>query len=72
MSGAACANYYANLAQEDYYANRQEEPGQWYGQGAERLGLVGEVKAAAFRNVFWGYTADRRRALVQNAGDPKR
>jgi conjugative relaxase-like TrwC/TraI family protein len=72
MSGVACANYYTNLAQEDYYANRQEEPGQWYGQGAERLGLVGVVKATAFGNLFWGYASDRRHALVQNAGDPKR
>jgi hypothetical protein len=72
MKGAGAGNYYLDLAQEDYYANRAEAPGQWAGAGAKRLGLSDEVQPEAFLNLLRGYSPDGRTALVQNAGAPDR
>lgn len=37
-----------------YYADRGEEPGRWYGRGAARLGLAGEVRFDDFETVLSG------------------
>ncbi len=39
---------YRRLAKEDYYSEKQEIIGQWFGQAAERLGLSGDVTQEAF------------------------
>lgn len=57
--------YYLNLAREDYYLNGGEPPGQWYGKGAESLGLFGEVDGNALSNLFQGMSPDGSGALVQ-------
>ncbi|MHB1309271.1 MAG: MobF family relaxase, partial [Limisphaerales bacterium] len=62
------ANYYLSLAREDYYLQGGEPPGQWHGQGAQALGLHGEVQPDAFRHLFAGFSPDGQQPLVQNAG----
>ncbi len=72
ISVARNADYYLRLAQAGYYTNAPESPGQWHGQGAERLGLSGEINdPEAFRKVFSGFTPEGNK-LVQNAGDENR
>jgi conjugative relaxase-like TrwC/TraI family protein len=62
------ADYYLNLAREDYYVNGGEPPGQWHGKGAELMGLTGQVQAEHFRNLFAGFSPSGKVAFVQNAG----
>ena len=62
------ANYYMELAREDYYLSGGEPPGQWHGEGAASLGLEGAVTSAQFENLFQGFSPDGKTALVQNAG----
>jgi len=64
MSGGQ-ASYYLGLAREDYYLEGGEPPGQWYGEGASKLGLEGEVEAAHLYNLFGGYSPEGDRPLVQ-------
>lgn len=71
IKGAGHADYYLDLAREDYYTEGGEPPGQWYGKGAEALGLTGKVERENLRSLFEGYGPDGQ-ALVQNAGDPNR
>lgn len=48
-SAAAARQYYSEgLRREDYYAEGQEVAGKWFGKGAERLGLSGDVTPEAF------------------------
>lgn len=58
------AVYYAALGQEDGHEPGAEPPGQWFGKGAERLGLTGEIRPRHFHNVFDGLTPDGSRHLV--------
>ena len=64
--------YYLMLAREDYYLNGGEPPGQWWGPGAELLGLRGKVQRDQLRSVIQGYSPSDGRKLVMNAGSPKR
>jgi conjugative relaxase-like TrwC/TraI family protein len=51
MSGATRGEYFLGLT--DYYGNeRAEPPGQWWGRGAEALGLSGQVKRKELRNLL--------------------
>lgn len=66
------ADYYTRLAQSAYYTNAPEAPGMWYGAGAERLNLTGEISDFdAFKKVFQGYDQNGEK-LVQNAGKENR
>jgi conjugative relaxase-like TrwC/TraI family protein len=48
-SGAAAQHYFAvHLGQSDYLSQDGASPGLWFGKGAERLGLQGEVAAQDF------------------------
>jgi conjugative relaxase-like TrwC/TraI family protein len=48
-SAAQAKRYFVTgLRHGDYYLAASEEPGRWYGRGAERLGLSGEVTQEAF------------------------
>jgi len=75
MSIAAMAagndKYYTRLAQESYYLEGGEEPGRWWGKGAEKLGLTGRVSPEALGAMFRGFSPDGS-ALVQNAGKENR
>lgn len=64
MSGGQ-ASYYLGLAREDYYLKGGEPPGQWYGEGAEALGLSGQVKDDQLYNLFGGYSPDGSKLLIQ-------
>ncbi len=47
-SASGATKYFdEGLAKEDYYT-KDSIIGQWYGQAAERLGLVGEIQREAF------------------------
>lgn len=59
------AGYYLGLAREDYYLKGGEPPGQWYGEGATRLGLTGEVLDDHLYNLFKGLSPDGSRELFQ-------
>lgn len=37
---------------EEYYTGAKEAPGEWHGSASARLGLAGEVDAAAFASVL--------------------
>ncbi len=64
--------YYLSIAQEDYYTKGLEPPGTWFGPGAERLGLRGEVAQDQFRPLLAGFSPDGHGPLVQNAGHTNR
>lgn len=72
MHGVGHANYYIKLAQQDYYTAQGNDPGVWFGGGAERLGLHGAVTSRAYEHLLGGRSPDGRRDLVQNAGDEQR
>ena len=72
IKGAGRGNYYLELTRADYYANTYEQPGQWFGSGAGKLGLQGAVEREPFLNLLSGCAPDGRRPLVQNALHPDR
>ena len=72
FKGAGGAEYFLNLAKEDYFLRGKEPPGFWLGHGAGALDLSGKVEGDAFRNLLRGFSRDRSRRLVHNAGSPKR
>ena len=72
MHGVGHANYYIELAQKDYYTAQGNDAGVWFGGGAEKLGLTGDVDSRAYEHLLWGRSPDGRRDLVQNAGDAHR
>jgi conjugative relaxase-like TrwC/TraI family protein len=43
-----------HLEHSDYYTEREHVVGRWYGQGAEILGIKGEVKAEDFESIRQG------------------
>jgi len=49
--------YYVKLGKDDYYTNKEEPQGIFYGEGAERLGLLGkeiEHNDKRLKNLFQG------------------
>lgn len=72
FKGAGRADYYINLAQEDYYTEGLEPPGFWIGAAKEHFGLGDDVDPADFRQLLEGYHPRTGRALVHNAGSAKR
>lgn len=64
------ADYYTDLAREDYYTNGGEPSGKWIGRGAERFGYCGEkVGKADLYFAFEGYNHKYGNAIANNAGD---
>jgi conjugative relaxase-like TrwC/TraI family protein len=66
-SGAAAASYYEGV--DDYY-HQDRSPSQWQGQGAETLGLSGEVKSDDFRNLLDGKLPNG--SEIHNAAEGRR
>lgn len=64
--------YYLKLATLDYYHEGGEPAGQWFGRGASRLNLSGDIDPEAIRLLATGFSADGQRKLVQNAGKENR
>jgi conjugative relaxase-like TrwC/TraI family protein len=65
--GARTANYWINAVAEggdDYYTKPGEAPGHWLGELSGRLGLDGEVDAAAYAAVLAGKDPSTGSVLV--------
>ena len=50
-SSMAAASYFAK---DNYYTQHEEGPSHWFGAGAEKLGLAGEVEAGRFKQLLEG------------------
>ena len=70
ISNISNIEYYASLAQEDYYLAGGEPPGQWLGDGCKTLSLDGQVNTDHYRRLFSGFDPYQGEAapLVQSAG----
>ena len=66
--GRGAEDYYLRIAREDHYALGTEPPGRWMGDGAEALGLRGQVRPEDLRAMVRGYDPETGEALVQSAG----
>ena len=66
-TGAQAANYYEST--DDYY-HRGHAPSAWTGEGAQRLGLTGEVDADVFRKLLDGQMPDG--STIHNAAEGRR
>ncbi|MEK8089282.1 MobF family relaxase [Thermithiobacillus plumbiphilus] len=80
-SASSAEQYYDHLADEhrrggpeDYYTSGKDQPGQWFGAGAEALGLTGAVSREQFGNALRGRDTQgtQGRDLVHGAGDQHR
>jgi Ti-type conjugative transfer relaxase TraA len=65
-------DYYLKMTKKDYYLDSGEPPGQWYGEGAVRIGLSGIVGESEITNVYRGFSPNGKIKLVKNAGDENR
>lgn len=55
-------------ALERYYRDGRHNEGEFYGSALPKLGLSPKADPVVLKNLLDGYSADRQRALVQNAG----
>lgn len=69
MAGSGVEEYYEHLAQDDYYENGGEPPGQWQGALAKELYLFGTVRQGQLGQMFRGFHPLTGEALAQNAGE---
>lgn len=66
-TGSSAASYYEDA--NDYYS-KDRDPSQWRGEGAQRVGLSGEVDAATFRDLLDGKMPDG--SQIHNAAEGRR
>jgi conjugative relaxase-like TrwC/TraI family protein len=66
-AGQAETYYEEKYSQDDYYTEEHRVAGQWFGQGADALGLSGEVDPEDFRSVLHGQRPRTAEVLVRNA-----
>lgn len=67
MSAQAAKDYFdESLNVEDYYTEGREITGEWHGQGAERLGLCGEVKREDFHALCDNRTPDGEKLTARD------
>ena len=68
LTAAQAETYYEEkYSHDDYYSEKQRVVGQWFGLGAEELGLSGEIASEDFRAVLRGIHPGSGSVLVQNA-----
>src|SRR5229473_6815669 len=68
LSAAQAETYYQEkYVHDDYYSEEQRVVGEWFGRGAEALGLSGAVAAEAFRAILRGQHPSTAEVLVLNA-----
>src|SRR5947209_8014496 len=69
-SGAAAKKYFADhLRASDYLSQDDARPGIWFGKGAARLGLEGEVAARDFAALADNkHPGTRKRLTVRDVG----
>lgn len=72
VQGLGYIKYLLSITLCDYYSQGGEQPGEWFGNGATKLKVSGEVKETEFRNIMSGFSADGSTALVANAGAQNR
>ena len=63
LKGVDAGAYYIE-ALPSYYLDADEPPGRWHGQGADLLGLRGEVRDEDFLDVMAGVHPGSRRVLL--------
>ena len=68
LKQAAAGRYYTEHL-PSYYLDGDEPPGRWWGQGAEALGLGGDIEAEAFLAVMAGQDPDTGRDLGRRFGE---
>lgn len=68
-AGSGVEEYYEHLAQDDYYENGGEPPGQWHGKLASELYLFGNVQPGQLGQMFRGFHPLTGETLSANAGD---
>jgi conjugative relaxase-like TrwC/TraI family protein len=68
LSAVQAETYYEEKwSHDDYYSEKQRVAGQWFGRGADELGLSGEVATQDFRSVLRGVDPLSGEVLVQKA-----
>ena len=70
--GRTAGYYTASVAsgRDDYYTGKGEAPGEWFGEGAARLGLEGQIDAEEFRRVVMeGVDPRSKEVLREPVGD---
>ena len=68
LTAAQAETYYEEkYSHDDYYSEKQRVVGQWFGRGAEELGLSGEVATEDFRAVLRGLRPASGDVLVHKA-----
>ena len=68
LSAKQAETYYQEkYSQDDYYSEERRVTGQWFGQGAEVLGLAADVSPDDFRAVLYGQNPATGEVLVPNA-----
>ena len=68
LTAAQAETYYEEkYSHDDYYSDKQRVVGQWFGGGAEELGLSGQVATEDFRAVLHGHHPASGEVLVHNA-----
>jgi len=66
-SSMAAASYFAK---DNYYTQHEEGPSHWFGAGAEKLGLAGEVEAGRFKELLEG-RIDAETLLGRGTGEQR-
>ncbi|MDC0936272.1 relaxase domain-containing protein [Pirellulales bacterium] len=72
-SSAEQVRYYAQLGRGDHrheYYSEGRRPGRWWGKGAEKLGLTGDVSEDVFKRVLQGKSIDGAQILIRPPADP--
>jgi len=68
LKGVGAGRYYTEHL-PSYYLDGDEPPGRWWGQGADRLGLHGEMDSDAFLAVMAGEDPSTGRDLGRRFGE---
>src|SRR5712692_8701503 len=68
LTAAQAETYYEEkYSEDDYYSEKHHVVGQWFGRGAEQLGLSGDVASDDFRQVLRGLHPASGEVLVHMA-----
>jgi conjugative relaxase-like TrwC/TraI family protein len=68
LSAKQAETYYQEkYSQDDHYTEHHRVAGDWFGRGAEALGLADEVSPDDFRAVLHGQNPETGQVLVPNA-----
>ncbi|MGA7762849.1 MAG: MobF family relaxase [Candidatus Binataceae bacterium] len=68
LTAAQAETYYEEkYSHDDYYSEKQQVVGQWFGRGAKELGLSGEIATEDFRAVLRGLRPASGEVLVHKA-----